>query len=230
MVEPPRASSKFSAVVGFGLCLHIANVALALTITVWRRPPPRLEGYGSVSVSSLPRLQHREAVAAPLYGVHQDARGCKTLNFLITRSGLCFSESQPGQLWAPWEFFDKFSESFHRFHTEFSYLLCVLPSVGFDCFHISLSRVPGISISFLFWVGQDSCSVEDCIFTLCTFPSSASESSFLTGAPWRIQGISLRGADFDCTSNYSVGVYGRLGPSMYLSSSNAYIWSSVTDF
>lgn len=80
------------------------------------------------------------------------------------------------------------------FTLSFLIFSCVLPSVAFDYFYISLSRVPDISISFLFWVGQGSCSVEDCIFPSRTFLSSAFGSALSDGCTLEDQGVSLGGA------------------------------------
>lgn len=82
----------------------------------------------------------------------------------------------------------------------------VLSSAGFDCFHISLSQVLDIPISFLFWVVQGSCSVGDFIFPLCKFLSSAFESTLSGG--YTLENSS----DFNRISSSFATVCCRLGP------------------
>ena len=63
------------------------------------------------------------------------------------------------------------------FTLDFLIFSCISPSIGFDSFHISLSKFFDISISFLFLTYIGSCLVEDFIFPLCKVLSLAFEST-----------------------------------------------------
>lgn len=99
------------------------------------------------------------------------------LNFLVILSSLFSSEKQHVLSYGHLEVFDIFNES-TVFTLNFLIFSCILPSIGFDSFHISLSKFFDISISFSSWVTQGSCLVGDFISSLHKFPFLAFKSTF----------------------------------------------------
>ena len=89
------------------------------------------------------------------------------------------------------------------FTLDFLIFSCISPSIGFDSFHISLSKFFDISISFLFLTNIGSCLVEDFIFPLCKVLSLAFESTLSDRCAFENPSDIFKSfADFNCILSY----------------------------
>lgn len=95
------------------------------------------------------------------------------------------------------------SANLSRFPLNSLIFSCIVPPAGFDCSHVSLSRVLDISISFLFGVIQGSCSAEDFLSPLLGFLSAAPASALSGGCAVENSSDIFQGcAGFSCTPDY----------------------------
>ena len=111
-----------------------------------------------------------KGMAKYLNGIYRLHMHLWILNLLIKWSSLFSSATQCGFLWLSWKFLT-YSMNLSSFHTEFSYLLMCSFFCRFWLFpYFSLQGSWHMSYT-------GSCLVEDVIFALCKFLSSAFEST-----------------------------------------------------